>query len=276
MSAKRLSAAWIRLLLVLGYRWHLRAVASALVLAICAGLAATVQGFVMRSGLLVAGGILLVLGTLVTFRILLADRVFALALPYNGLYWKEALYRLTIHDDNVVEQAVELRVVALRDGVDRLQMGYRWTGAGKATLAVESDGCYLLAKPRNEGGWQHYQIEFERFLRAGEERSIVVKQTLVDEAGTFEPMLTKTVDQPIGQLTLAVVPSKIDPPTYVTRYEYWSDCPRFAPLSYERELWDPQTGEARWVIRAPRLGRVYGMSWGHEKKTTAVTLQDRP
>lgn len=276
MSAKRLSVAWIRLLLVLGYRWHLRAVATALALATLAGLAVTIQGFVMMNGLLIAGGVVLVVGALVTFRILLADRVFAFSLPYNGLYWKKALYRLTILQDNVVEQTVKLHVVALRDGVDRLQLAYRWTGAGKATLAVESEGCYLLAKPRTVGGWQHYQVEFERFMRAGESRTVVVRQTMVDEAGTFEPMLTKTVDQPIGQLTLAVVPSKTDPPTYITRYEYWNDCPRFAPLSYARELWDPQANEVKWVIRAPRLGRVYGISWGHERRAAVMTLEDKP
>ncbi len=275
MSAKRLGAAWIRLLLVLGYRGHLQMVAIALILATASGLVVTVQGLVLQGWLLVAGGLLLMLGALLTFRILLADRVFALSMPYSSLYWKKALYRLTVLQENVVEQVVKLHVVALRDGVDRLQLAYRWTGSGKATLSVESEGCYLLAKRRADG-WQHYEIEFERFLRVGEARTVVVRQTMVDEAGSFEPILTKTVDQPIGQLTLTVVPSKDPPPTYVTCYEYWSDSPRFAPLSYVREPWDPQAVEKTWVIRSPRLGRAYGISWGHEKRSTAVTLEDKP
>jgi len=273
MSDGRLKAAWTRIVLLFKVLSEFVKLASAILGLIAAGgIIAAVIGFVTQRWTIFATGGLVASGILVAIWVLYRNILEATSLRAD-LYWKKAKYSFQIFEDNVsMQQVAEITVQALRDGIDRLQNKYYWTGRGEMRLEILSKGHHLLGKPVLKEAWHYYDVSLGRSLRAGETETVVIRQTMRDTAGTFEPILTKTVTEPLEHLTLEVIPSRTSPPDKVIRFEHASYFPTH-PVRSEAMPWHKEEEKIVWEIDSPKLHHTYGIRWGFVQPLVEVEVE---
>ncbi len=153
-----------------------------------------------------------------------------------------------------------LSLKAIRRGVTHIERRYLWSGTGEERLPeVLSIGHRLVGPPISAVDWKYYYVHFGRQLALGEVVEVRVRQRLHDTGNTFEPVLSKVVDEPISLLCLRVVLPKGSLATEVDLVEEAEIAK--SVLRHTKGTIDPENGEARWDIPTPRIGRRYSILW---------------
>lgn len=175
----------------------------------------------------------------------------------SDLVWEDSHHILRFSDDpEVMIGDTIINIRALRDGVDRVNLKFFWTGTGTSDLKLQSPGHYISGKPVRREVFSYYDVCFGRRLKANEPEEIRIRQTFEDTGRTFEPVLSKTVTEPVEKLLLQVNFEK--PPATITRYIHASYFP--VDEQYSERL--PFTGNVHtWEIKRPKYGNKYTLRW---------------
>lgn len=179
----------------------------------------------------------------------------------TDVYWKSAKYIYTISDNELdYEQIVEIEVQALRDGIESFTNKFWWTGTGEQHLNLLSPGHFLEMAPIPREAWRYYKVNFGRALQAGESETVAVQQKMKDTGKTHEPILSKVVTEPLGQLILEVHPPKTRLIKKVVQYEHASAFV-LHPVSSKVIPFDRANWRIRWDIPNPKFGHTYTIRW---------------
>lgn len=131
-----------------------------------------------------------------------------------GYRWTSAKYQYCIEDDTKVRhsQTAEIIIRATRIGVSIFENKYSWSGHGKQeSLEVLSAGHELMSSSARQQNyfpydrWRYYYIYLGHELPVDEDIVVKIKQVLYDDAGRFEPYLSKTITEPLESLELSVL-----------------------------------------------------------------------
>jgi hypothetical protein len=224
------------------------------------GAIASIVGFITSNWALLAAGGTATIASLATTYIAYKAIISSTTLR-NDIYWRSATFTYTISKNAVdYDQVVEIEIQALRDGINTFVNKYWWTGTGEQDIRVLSKGHFLEGPPIPREAWRYYRVNLGRALPAGSTERVVIKQVLKDQGKTHEPILSKTVTEPIGKLALKVNLPRNRHPAKITRNEY-SSAFIINPVSSEIADFDTATWQIRWEISNPKLGHTYTIRW---------------
>lgn len=193
----------------------------------------------------------------------------ALALSAGrGYRWQSATfhYRVDPQDHHRHVQTVEVRIVALRNGVDAFVNQYSWSGGGRDEgPQVESTGHEMRGVKRQRGWWA-YVVELQPPLRKGETTTVRVRQDLVDSNEAFSPYLAKTMNEDCETITLHV-----ELPLALTPSRAWGTTrsgPQAGAEELSRQPLDIATHGAhvgiQWTLDKPRRHINYAIEWAYD------------
>lgn len=178
----------------------------------------------------------------------------------TDLVWELAHYHLRLSKNSeTMIQDVFLRIRALRDGADRVEQKYFWTGTGTSDIEILSDGHYVSGEPKRIEAFRYYDVCFGHKLKAGDVEEVRIRGEFYDTGETFEPLLSKSVTEPIETLILEVSFTDNSVPKFITRYTHSSYFPADEKYS-ERFTFEGHTH--KWEIPHPKIGYKYLLRWG--------------
>lgn len=125
-----------------------------------------------------------------------------------GYRWVRASYTYSFdpEDHRRQRQVLEVEIQARRDNVLLFQNQFLWTGWGpEPSLHVNGSRHVILRDPgMRVDNWKFYFVRLERPLMRKQTTVIRIQQELFDEAGEFEPKLSKHVREGMNLLELTV------------------------------------------------------------------------
>lgn len=179
----------------------------------------------------------------------------------RGYRWTRAEFTLVIDPDDhrrhVHDVAITLR--AVRPWLTVFENRYHWTGRGDEPPPTLLKGGQALLGPIQIGIWRYYYVHFGTPLTVGEEREVEIQQQLHDDAGEFQPHMSKTILEPVRNLTLRVfLPADLWP----AEIRCFEGPP--VPAEPRSELpytTDTRTGEICLHVEKPKYGCRYSINW---------------
>jgi len=205
------------------------------------------------------------LGSLVTgvISVVLYLRISFTKWLVHGYRWisAEYVYQIDANDKQRHTQTIKICIEAIRPNVDIFENRYLWSGRGNEDVQVLSPQHTLQGSVRRHQVWKYYYVHLGHGLAKGERTNITVCQQLYDEENLFESFLGKAVAEPIGHLTLRVLLPTRRPPTKVENIEQLGPPPIDRVAAKTVSSCDAATGECRWDISNPVLGRRYVIRW---------------
>lgn len=212
----------------------------------------------------VAGGSLAVLG-LVTLAIGLVC-VHRASIPQYTCESAEYEYGFDANDPRRQWQVASIRIRANRDDVALFRSRYYWSGQGESSLTA-LNGHHIVAEGAAMGSERrYYYVLMKKPLNRGERALIKIKQSFFDKERKFQPVLAKSLNDPVGRLTLRVsFPAGWEPGRVVSQELRPSRSPevewrtvREAKVDLEEA---GETSQAAFTLDTPRVGRRYALSW---------------
>ncbi|MCW6007978.1 hypothetical protein K1W54_26045 [Micromonospora sp. CPCC 205371] len=186
--------------------------------------------------------------------------------PYT---WESAEYEYRFDRDDPRRhvQVTKIKIRANRDDVALFRNRYHWTGQGENRLRVLSVGHRIVAEGVTpESQRRYYYVLLDRPLNRGQTAVIHIRQDLYDAGYAFHPVLAKSLNEPVGELTLRVVyPSGLEPWRVMARElvrngnsdSGWRTL-RERPVDLDST---GDTSEAVFETSSPRVGRRYDLAW---------------
>lgn len=232
------------------------------------GLSVMIAGFLLRSSVALVVGVALLLVVIVVLGLAVAYLLvrFTSAELERGYRWTSAWYRYSFdsQDPHYHQQHVRIRITALRNGVCVFSNQYLWSGWGVDDgPRVLTPGQRLLGTVERSSGWSRYRVELATPLRRGESADVEVVQELCDSEEAFLPFLAKTVQEPIGTLTLSVdLPdsSAVQGAWRIVRDGFG---PGAREVSREQAVVGPGDTDLRFTVEGPRRGYNYELAWAY-------------
>jgi hypothetical protein len=183
--------------------------------------------------------------------------------------WESAeyVYRFDRDDPRRQVQFTKIKIRANRDDVAFFRNRYYWTGQGENRLRVLGSGQRIVAEGvATDSQRRYYYVLLERPLSRGQTAIIHIRQDLFDTGHTFHPVLAKSLNEPVGELTLRVVyPTGLEPRRVVAREQVRSGNSDSGWRTVrERQVELESTGDASEAVyetSVPRVGRRYDLSW---------------
>lgn len=125
----------------------------------------------------------------------------------RGYRWVSAEYLYCLEDETLKchSQIIKIRLKATRPGVNLFENKYSWTGQGEEKLPIVLSKGHILMGSYGHRRWKYYYVYLGYELNRGEEVDVILKQELIDQVGTFEPYLAKTINESIESLKLRVL-----------------------------------------------------------------------
>lgn len=182
--------------------------------------------------------------------------------------WESAeyVYRFDRDDPRRQVQVTRITIRANRDDVVLFRSSYYWTGKGDSHLRVLNGHRLVAEEVAMDSQRRYYYVLLDRPLNRGEKAVIEIRLELFDEAWEFQPVLAKSVSEPLSKLTLRVIyPAGLEPHQVLARELVRSpnsDLGWRAVRKKDAEL--RSTGDTREVIyetSGPRVGRRYELYW---------------
>jgi len=170
----------------------------------------------------------------------------------------ESIDTYRILGDGGYDFVISIGVKARQAGIDNYKMKFRWTGTDTNRIEAEPSTVQIIPDHTHPGPdlWEITRAQFPKPLRKGEVYEFKIKMTIRQTDRAPNPYLQKIVDDMYGSLTMKVVLPKS--PDVAVKEIFLS--PR-SDLSIFSEDLNAPTNELAWVIRRPRLGRRYKISW---------------
>jgi hypothetical protein len=161
---------------------------------------------------------------------------------------------------NHYHHTVLLNIEATRPYVNTVEYRYRWSGTGDlGTLACT--GGTLLGPVLAEG-YRYYYVALGTDLLPGDKREICLEHDLLDNAGTFQPYLSKTVKESIDHLVLRV---RFPPTNWEARKASVSAGRQMGlggPVKgHLKPTFDDAHHEAVVTVHRPKFGYTYTIRW---------------
>jgi hypothetical protein len=176
-------------------------------------------------------------------------------------------YRFDKNDPQQHYQTTSITIRANRDGVERFENRYRWSGNGKSEIKIlTSDQRLLTEWSSQEADWRYYSVMLDQPLKKGESAMIQIHHELYDSSSTFNPIVTKDVIEPLASLTLKVIyPESLAPISVMARERVrsgigdplWRDVDR-QPVSTQRSA---SGVVAQYRPKKITVGRRYELTW---------------
>ncbi|GAA4714720.1 hypothetical protein [Phytohabitans rumicis] len=223
---------------------------------------------------LTVGTVLAVLGVVTLAAGIVMMRRASIA-PYT---WESAeyVYRFDGDDPRRQVQLTKIKIRANRDDVAFFRNRYYWTGQGESRLLPLNGHRVVAERVAMDSQRRYYYVLLDRPLNRGDTAVIQIRQELFDEERTFQPVLAKSLNEPVGRLTLRVIyPAGLEPRHVVARELVRSRNPEADWRTvHERDAEIESTGEtteAIFVANDPRTGRRYALYWGPWGNYTKTT-----
>jgi hypothetical protein len=177
-------------------------------------------------------------------------------LPYRLL---DAHYKLVVGVDHI-DHVVALTLRMTQHGVRYFEGRYSWTGDSPPPpfIVARPAGATLINAGR-QSPWTYYQVFFRTPLHRDEKVQVELRQSMSKE--DFLPLISKTVVEEIGRLTLEVVFEDGRRLAQVSHNKLRGSFDSF-PVNQQHVILG-SGGEAShaWVVEKPGRGRVYQMTW---------------
>ncbi len=178
---------------------------------------------------------------------------------------KRLLYEY--YDDRRMHQRKEFTIQARQDGLCLFQDRYKWSGEGKCVVTLSSPGATLLASDDmgllsdlydRVAPWDGYLVRFDRPLRRGEQRRIVVDWDLDDLAGAALLFYATTVHVPTERLSMRI---RFHRPIVGAKGIVFAFTTSTTPVLVFDLPVEEGTNAVSWHIDRPELGYRYVITW---------------
>jgi hypothetical protein len=200
-----------------------------------------------------------------------------------GYYFKklEIVYSVDEHDERRHRQETTFDLHVVRSGLRIIPARYWWSGSRSSE---DNDrhhaprlirGAQEILGPVQDSRWWIYWIYLGRAQPSGTDRQIVVTHDLLDEDRRFQPVLAKTVIEPLDRLVLRV---RLPPSMWPVRVEAEETIPALdRSKTYPCEL-DEAGREIRLDVRRPVFGHKYRLRWERETaaRSSGVAVSSEP
>ncbi len=205
---------------------------------------------------LVVGGVLTTVGTL-SFIGYLRIQYYSLN---PGLRMEEEKKTYEQHNDIDYTYVIRSLVRARYNGVDTYRTKFRWSGLGRITVSTPSQDDTVVVN--RDGLWDICEVKFAEPLKKRKKRYVEID--VACQVGERPPLphLGHSTDEPCPSITLRVrLPG--DSPYHLYKRQMFLSDRAITPLMEREEEIEPgpSTRELSWVIKRPRVGARYKMSW---------------
>jgi hypothetical protein len=95
------------------------------------------------------------------------------------------------------------KLKALRNGLDRYQDKYLWTGGDNVTLS-SGVASQKVEKTERKNVWQNYEIRFPNMLNKGDVIDTCPVWTLIDNESKAVPFMSSTIEEPTKHLKIVL------------------------------------------------------------------------
>lgn len=161
------------------------------------------------------------------------------------------------HEKNKMTYSKRKKLKALRNGLDRYQDKYLWTGKGNVTLKSKDKSQKVAATDR-KNVWQNYEIRFPYMLNEGDIIETCPVWTLIDEENMAVPFMSSSIEEPTKNLKFVLkLPADVKVASVVK--EISSGLGARKPFSsVPDELKD---SSVVWIEPEPKLLHHYELKW---------------
>ncbi len=172
----------------------------------------------------------------------------------------EKRIRLQVVDEHHKLYRKIVRLKALRQGLNRYEDRYQFSGDGDIKIASKQTDQQVVELPWQDL-WAYYEIRFNRTLNRGDIIETDVLFDIKDQRRPMNPYINADIAEPTKLLIMEVeIPDRLG-----VREMVQETCSTVGAKRPKKTSTDEMRhGECTWTIRRPRLLHSYKMKWWYE------------